>query len=43
MSKMAKKTCQTPFDQPGDLRTDYALMATGAAAALIALIYLLLI
>ena len=43
MSKMAKKTCQTSFDPPGDLRTDYVLMATGAGAALIALIYLLLI
>ena len=27
---------------PGDLRTDYLLIAVGAAAALIALIYLLL-
>ena len=43
MSKMAKKTCQTSFDLPGDFRTDYVLMATGAAAALIALIYLFLI
>ena len=40
---MAQKTRQTSFDPPGDLRIDYALMATGAGAALIALIYLVLI
>jgi hypothetical protein len=40
---MAQKTRQTQFDPPGDLRTDYVLMATGAGAALIALIYLFLI
>jgi hypothetical protein len=40
---MAQKTCQPSFDPPGDLRVDYVLMATGAGAALIALIYLVLI
>jgi hypothetical protein len=40
---MAQKTCPCSFDPQTDLRTDYALMATGVAAALIALIYLILI
>jgi hypothetical protein len=31
------------FDPKADLRTDYALIATGVGAALIALIYLILI
>jgi hypothetical protein len=31
------------FDPYRDIRTDYALIATGIAAALVALIYLLLI
>ncbi len=39
---MANKT-QPSFDAHGDFRTDYALMATGVGAALIALLYLLLI
>jgi hypothetical protein len=39
---MAKKT-QTSFDMQDDLRTDYALIATGVGAALVALVYLLLI
>jgi hypothetical protein len=40
---MAQKTCQPPFDTRADIGTDYALMAAGTAAALIALIYLILI
>jgi hypothetical protein len=40
---MAGKTQQTPFDPKVDIRTDYALIATGVGAALIALIYLILI
>jgi hypothetical protein len=40
---MAQKTYQTSFDPQGDLGTDYALIASGVGAALIALIYLLLI
>jgi hypothetical protein len=39
---MAKKT-QTSLDMQDDLRTDYALIATGVGAALVALVYLLLI
>lgn len=39
---MTKKT-QTSFDVQADLRTDYALIATGVGAALVALVYLLLI
>ena len=39
---MSKET-RTSFDVQDDLRTDYALIATGVGAALIALIYLLLI
>jgi hypothetical protein len=39
---MAQKTCPS-FDPNTDLGTDYALIATGVGAALIALIYLLLI
>jgi len=31
-----------PFDVQADLATDYALIATGVGAALVALIYLLL-
>jgi hypothetical protein len=34
---------QTPFDVQNDLRTDYALIATGVGAALVALVYLLLV
>jgi hypothetical protein len=39
---MSKET-QTSFDTRDDLRTDYALIATGVGAALIALVYLLLV
>jgi hypothetical protein len=39
---MAQKTCPS-FDPKTDLGTDYALIATGVGAALIGLIYLLLI
>ena len=40
---MAQKTTHSPFDPQADLRTDYALIASGVGAALIALIYLILI
>jgi hypothetical protein len=40
---MAQKTYPSPFDPKADLGTDYALIATGIGAALIALIYLILI
>jgi hypothetical protein len=40
---MARKTLQPPFDTPSDIGTDYALIAAGFGAALIALIYLILI
>ena len=40
---MAQKTSQPSFDPKADLGTDYALIAIGIGAALIALIYLLLI
>jgi hypothetical protein len=40
---MARKTCQSSFDPKADLGTDYALIAIGIGAALIALIYFLLI
>ncbi len=46
---MAQKTCQTPCDPQAEIGadyavgTDYALIATGVSAALIALIYLILI
>jgi hypothetical protein len=40
---MAQKTCPTSFDPQADLGTDYALIATGIGAALVALIYLILI
>jgi hypothetical protein len=39
---MAQKTCQSPFDPQAGLGTDYALIASGIGAALIALIYLIL-
>jgi hypothetical protein len=39
---MSKKI-QTSLDTQDDLRTDYALMGTGVAAALAALVYLLLV
>lgn len=37
------KPTQTSFDVQDDIRTDYALIATGVAAAFVALVYLLLI
>jgi hypothetical protein len=40
---MAQKASPSSFDPPRDLGTDYALIATGVGAALIALIYLILI
>ena len=40
---MAQKTHQPSFDPRSDIGTDYALIAAGIGAALIALIYLLLI
>lgn len=39
---MPEKTHTPPFDPPRDLRTDYALIATGIAAAVVALVYLIL-
>ena len=39
---MARKNQSRPFDDQNDLRTDYALIATGLGAALVALAYLLL-
>jgi hypothetical protein len=39
---MAQKTYQSSFDPQDGLGTDYALIATGIGAALIALIYLIL-
>lgn len=40
---MAQKPYPTSFDPPRGLTTDYVLIATGVGAALIALIYLILI
>jgi hypothetical protein len=40
---MAEKPHRSSFDPNADIGTDYALIATGLGAALIALIYLLLI
>jgi hypothetical protein len=42
MSVMTMKP-QASHNMQNDLRTDYALIATGVGAALVALIYLLLI
>jgi hypothetical protein len=39
---MAQKTCRSPLDPKADIRTDYALIITGVAAAFLALIYLIL-
>lgn len=39
---MSKET-QPSFDVQDDLRTDYALIVTGVGAALVALVYLLLV
>jgi hypothetical protein len=40
---MAPKTYQSMFDPQRDIATDYALIATGVAAALIALVFLVLL
>ncbi len=40
---MGKRTHQPMFDLKDDPRTDYVLIAGGIAAALLALIYLILI
>jgi hypothetical protein len=40
---MIEKTCQSSFDPGAGIGTDYALIAGGVAATLIALTYLLLI
>jgi hypothetical protein len=40
---MTQKSPHPSFDPSRDIRTDYVLIATGIGAALIALIYLLLI
>ncbi len=42
-SAMAQRINQASFDPPADLGTDYALIAAGVGAALIALIYLILV
>ena len=38
---MAPETHEQSLQSPGDLRTDYLLIAVGAAVVLITLIYLL--
>ena len=43
ISEMAQKTLPSPLDPKTDVRTDYALILTGIGAALLALIYLILI
>ena len=40
---MTEKTCQPSLDTTGDIGTDDALIAVSVTAALIALVYLLLI
>jgi hypothetical protein len=40
---MARKSYPSSFDPQADLGTDYALIAAGVGAALVALIYLILI
>jgi hypothetical protein len=40
---MARKTHRSSFGSRSDIGTDYALIATATAAALLALIYLILI
>ncbi|WP_256372062.1 MULTISPECIES: hypothetical protein [Bradyrhizobium] len=40
---MTRETHQTMLDPQRDLVTDYALIATGVAAALIALAFLILV
>jgi hypothetical protein len=39
---MAQEPFPSSFDPQGDLRIDYALIATGVGAALIAFVYLML-
>jgi len=39
---MTQRSSQPSFEQPIDVRIDYALIATSVAAGLIALIYLIL-
>jgi hypothetical protein len=40
---MARKTYPSSFDPKADLTTDYVLVATGVGAALVALIFLILV
>jgi hypothetical protein len=40
---MDEETYPSPFDPQRDIGTDYALIAVGVGAALIALLYLILI
>jgi hypothetical protein len=40
---MMHNSCQPMFEPKTDFSTDYALIATGIAASLIALIYLILV
>jgi hypothetical protein len=40
---MAQKTHQPPYDPKADVRTDLSLIATAVGAALLALIYLILV
>jgi hypothetical protein len=40
---MAQKTRPSSFDPQHDIGTDYALIASGIAAAVIALLYLILV
>lgn len=40
---MAKSSSPASFDPMDDLRTDYLLITAGISAALVALVYLLLI
>lgn len=42
-SVMTQRINQASFDPPADLGTDYALIAASVGAALIALIYLVLV
>jgi hypothetical protein len=40
---MTKRASRPSFEQPIDVRSDYALIATSVAGVLIALIYLLML
>jgi hypothetical protein len=40
---MTQRASQPSFEQPIDVRVDYALIASSVAAGLVALIYLILI